>query len=143
MNSIFKSVLIGSLITVATATSVLAQETSLLTRSSFNDGATTIDDLNIDAEITIEGGVYMQRSAVGNIATITIADLNAASAAINQRVRIQGDTSLGEEASLSEANIHLTGDMGAVAINHNYQREGKVQLSHQSSLNLGNVVVMR
>lgn len=145
MKTFLKLVVLSS--AVALSAPAFAQETgrgdTVLTNAAFNDGVTTIDSLNIDTDIAIEGGVYMQRSAAGSIATTNMMDFDAAQVDINTRVRVKGDTNIGDEAKISEANIHLQGDMGTVALDTKYKREGAVQLAPRTSLNMGNVVVSR
>lgn len=145
MNNIIKTIAIATI--ALSSVQAFAQEhgrgDTVLTRAAFHDGVTTVDSLNIDTDISVNGGVYMQRGATGNIATVTLNTLDAAAVELTQKVRIKGDTNLGDEANLSEANVYLTGDMGAIDINTQYKREGKVALGPRSSLNMGNVMVKK
>ena len=145
MNNVIKTIAIATI--ALSSVQAFAQEhgrgDTVLTRAAFHDGVTTVDSLNIDADINVSGGVYMQRSASGDIATITLNTLDAAAVSLTQKVRIEGDTNVGDEARISEANVYLTGDMGSVDINTKYKREGKVVLGPRSSLNMGNVMVQK
>ena len=146
MKTLIKTIALSSLTLIA-AQSAFAQETgrgdTVLTKQAFHDGVTTVDSLYIDADINIEGNFYTQRNSQGNVATVTFAVLDAAAVALEQKVSIDGDTHIGDEASLSEANVYLTGDMGSVSIEQNYKREGRISLGARSSLNLGNVMVSK
>lgn len=132
--------------------SVMAQEApaddttapdSVLTGDAYNDGVTSIDSLNIDAEINVEGGIFFQRNARGDIGSLTLMELDASDVDITRNISIAGETHLGDSATISEGNVHLSGDMGSVAINQTYSRSGTVQISHGAKLNLGNVLVPR
>lgn len=133
--------------------SVVAQESlttnratapgSVLTGNAYNDGVTSIDSLNIDAEINVEGGIFMQRNANGDIGTLTLMELDASDVDITRKIDIAGETHLGDGAALSEGNVHLSGDMGTISINQQYSRSGTVRISHGAKLNVGNVLVPR
>lgn len=132
--------------------SVMAQEApvdntispdSVLTDDAYSDGVTSIDSLNIDAEISVEGGIFLQTNSKGDIGSLTLMELDASDVDITRKITIGGDTHLGDNASISEGNVHLSGDMGTVSINQSYTRSGTVQVSHGSKLNLGNVMVPR
>lgn len=145
MNNVIKTIALFAL-TIGTF-QAFAQEhgrgDTVLTRGAFHDGVTTVDSLNIDADINVDGSVFMQRSANGSIATITLDTLDAAAVQLDKKVRIEGDTHVGDEGNISEANIYLTGDMGTVNIESNYKREGKIVVGARASLNVGNIIVQR
>lgn len=137
------------IITIATLAFVslqaMAQEhgrgDTVLSSGAFEDGVTTIDALNIDAEINISGAVFTQRNATGDIATITLNNLDAAAVALTHKVDIKGETVIGDEARLSEGNLYLAGDLGSVDINTQYQRQGKIALGTRATLNLANITI--
>lgn len=147
MKNTIKTIAIGSLALLTMQAPTFAQETgrgdTVLTRHAFNDGVSTVDALNIDADIRVQGNIFMQNGSSGDIATLTLSELDAAAVSIEKRVRISGETHVGDEARISEGNTHLTGDMGSVTIEQNYTRTGKVQLAQRASLSVGNVMVTR
>lgn len=118
-------------------------QNGLLHGNAYNDGVTTIDSLSIDAEINLVGGVFMQRGATGDIGTLTLMELDASEVDISKMVQIDGATHLGEDARISEGNLHLSGDMGSVNVTQKYTRTGMVQISHGAKLNMGNIMVPR
>lgn len=141
MNNSLKTITLF-LLTVTAVTAFAEQQAGGNTNPTVpNHGVTTIDALDIDVDIKVDGAIFLQRGATGNIATITLDTLDASAVQLTKKVLIEGDTNLGELASISEANIHLTGDMARVSIDSNYQRKGKLSLANCASLNVGNIVV--
>ena len=148
MNNTIKTIATAAAVTFAFAATTVTAQThgrgdTVLTEAAFGDDVTTVDSLNIDTEINIAGNVFLQRSGMGNIATVVLRDFDAADVKLTHKANISGETNVGDEASLSEANVFLTGDMGTVVVNTDYQRAGKTSLGVQSKLNLGNVMVLK
>lgn len=145
MKNVIKTLAIGSLAVIALQT--FAQEhgrgDTVLTKKAFRDGVTTVDSLDIDTDIKVNGGVYMQRGANGTIGSVTLNVLDAAELEVDQHVRVVGDTHLGEESNLYEGSVHLTGDMGSADIDSKYKRKGKVVVGADSNLNVGSIAVTR